>query len=403
MNTKRLQVGVLFGGQSVEHEISIITALQLMKAMDVEQYEPVPIYINPEGHWFCGKALFNKTTYLNFSGQKHLLSEVTLLPTPATHGLKILRHAKRPFHEILKCNPRADTIPIDVYILAFHGEYGEDGAVQGLLELNHAPYSGCSVLASSLSMDKPLCKQVLKSHGIPVLPEHTVRKSDAQTAFTSTVDKIMADPALGDFPYFVKPRHLGSSIGIGIAHNKQELAQRLAKVFYHDSEAMIEPCLTHMFEINISVQNGRPPIASTIEVPHASEEVLSFDDKYLSGAKKTGAHASGMASLPRSINPDTVPTELKNAVTEHALNAYQILGASGIVRFDFMIDSEHNQLYFNELNPIPGSMAFYLWIESQPLALYTDNINGLIHDALQRKSEQLSLEKSIEFRALKVY
>lgn len=400
MKKKRLQVGILFGGRSVEHEISIITALQLMKAMDVECYEPIPIYINPEGRWYCGKALFNRTTYLNFMKNEHSLNEVVLLPTPNTNGLTILRRAKKPLLEELFFFKQSDTIPIDVYILAFHGEYGEDGAIQGLLELNNAPYSGCSILASSLAMDKPLCKRALESHGIPVLPDHIVIKSDAQACFNSAVDKVVQNSALGNFPYFVKPRHLGSSIGIGVAHNREELNHRLAKVFYYDSQAMIEPCLTNMFEINISVKDGRPPIASTIEVPHASKEVLSFEDKYLRGGKKNGGGSNGMASLPRSINPGSVPKELKDEVKQHAINAYQVLGASGIVRFDFMVDSQRNLLYFNELNPIPGSMAFYLWVESAPSMLYTDNIHLLIHSALQKKSQQLSLEKSTGFRAL---
>ena len=406
MTMKRLKVGVLFGGRSVEHEISIISALQLMKAMDVKKYEPIPIYIDPKGQWYCGSRLFHKDTYLNLSKYKDDLCEVTLLPKPPARGLTVLARGDRFFQSNAHLKDhinRENLIPIDVFIPAFHGEFGEDGCVQGLLELADATYTGCSMLPSSVAMDKAACKALLKSHGIPVLPDVTVSKRAAQLNFNQVVQSIIDDESLGPFPYFIKPRHLGSSIGIGKANNQEELAQRIAKVFFHDNQAIIEPCLNDMFEINVSVRSGMPPEASVIEVPHASEGELTFEDKYLRGGKKKGQpqQSEGMESLPRSINPESVPDSMKQAVIQFAIDAYEILGADGIVRFDFMVDSTSNQIYFNELNPIPGSMAFYLWFESEPSVLYTNNISRLIRDAQARHAEKLSLEKTIAFRALK--
>ncbi len=374
----RKRIAVLFGGRSAEHEISILTAVQAMSAFDVIRYRLVPVYLDPNGAWWTGDALLDKA---NYPIRRETLTQVSLLPEPSVGGLTI--------------KSTGEVIPIDVCLLAFHGQFGEDGAVQGLLDLADIPYTSCGVLASALAMHKGHCKALLSHYGIPLLPWATVSQQEAQYDLKE-VDTKVAD--LGPFPLFVKPVHLGSSIAIGRADDREGLHSALAQVFKHDTLAIVEPCVHDLLEINISVLEGVP---SPVEVPVASETMLTYEDKYMRGGKNKGeVLGDGMASLTRVIDPPDLCQLLKKGVTDHALAAYRILECRGVVRFDFIVDTSSNSLYFNELNSLPGSLSFYLWEQAKPRVLYTELLNKLIAAAERRHARSCYVQRDLGFKAL---
>ncbi len=364
------RVGFLYGGISVEHEISILTALQAMSACDVTCHTVVPIYVCQEGRWWMGDALFNKDIYRKRNFAK--LKEITIPPKPGS-------------------------IDIDVFVPCFHGQYGEDGCVQGLLELTGIPYTGCGVLASALCMDKLACKRILRSEGIPVLPERIARRRNARRDIHSLVDQIEEMP----YPLFVKPSRLGSSIGVAPAKDRTELLAALAQGFRFDEVLLIEPCMQNLMEINVAVLEGDPPIASVVEVPASTQGVLTYADKYLRGGKGKGTGSGqGMASLVRSINPPSLDVAIKERVRDYALRAFDLLGCQGTIRFDFMMNTVTGDLYLNEANTLPGSLAFYLWSESEPRLLLTEVLERMIAGAIARRTDRACVESNVGFAAL---
>jgi D-alanine-D-alanine ligase len=296
----------------------------------------------------------------------------------------------------------SDRLRVDIFLPAFHGEFGEDGCIQGLLEMADVAYTSSGVLSSSVAMNKYVCKSVLQTHGIPSLPAALVNKFEATEDLAKARAQILSTPGLESYPLFVKPNHLGSSIGIGRAENETGLNAALARVFLHDLQAIVEPCLTEMFEINVSVMDGEPARASVVEIPVSQSGLLSYEEKYMrdKGRKKTGESSEGMASLTRSIDPVNLPVSVKDQVSEYALKAFRLLDCRGVVRFDFMFDKRAEQIYFNELNPLPGSFSFYLWVKSHPPLLYTEELSLLIEHALKRKQQSAAVQRNLGFRAL---
>jgi D-alanine-D-alanine ligase len=391
--TKEKTVAVMFGGRSSEHEISIITALQAISAMNTLRYRIVPLYVDLKGKWYMGEALLQQDFYKSLPNNLKKVTQVTLLPDPTIQGIV-------PISSKGTLSLR-DAIPIDVYFLAFHGQYGEDGCIQGLLEMADAAYTGCGVLSSAAAMNKQLCKMLLKEHGISVLPSVVIRRQEPIQDLRRVQKKILSHPGLEAFPLFIKPCHLGSSIGISIAHDIPSLNAALANVFKYDDEAIIEPCVTDILEINVAVLEGNPPIASVVEIPISSGQALTYEDKYMRGGSKTSEASQGMAGLTRIIDPTDLPEAIRKRVTDDAIKAFHLLRCSGTGRFDFIYDTGRDQLYFNELNPIPGSLAFYLWEKSHPALLYTEVIDRVIIQAEQRKAQRLALEREVGFKALK--
>ncbi len=389
---EKIRLAVLFGGRSVEHEISIITGLQAMQAMDPEKYSIIPIYIAPTGKWFTGKPLYNRPFYRTFDASHPEIQEVTLLPKPDVQGLLVCKNGI----------PTQEKIAIDACFLGFHGQQGEDGCIQGLLEMTDIPYTGCGVPAAAVSMNKFLCKAIVKAAGVPVLPGIKVSKEDAMQSLAAVCRQIQSTPGLENFPLFVKPCSLGSSVGVSPALDLYALHGALAKVFQYDDYAIVEPFIQNLLEVNISILDGTPVKASVTEIPLTSRETgaLSYDDKYMRGGNKLAKPSQGMASLARIINPDHLPLTVKAAITQYALDAFKAIGCSGQARLDFMIDTSKDQIYFNEINPIPGSLAFYLWDRLDPPLLYTQSIDQMIARAFEKKAMKLSLKDHIGFRAL---
>jgi D-alanine-D-alanine ligase len=398
---KKKNIAVLFGGRSVEHEISVITALQLINVLDVTKYEPIPVYIAQSGRWYVGDKLLEKAFYKRLPGSLKEVQEVTLVPVAGSKGLTVMN----PRSAFLSWGQPAETIiPIDVYFLAFHGTFGEDGCIQGMLEMADATYTGCTVLPAALGMNKYKCKKALEAAGIPVLPAAVVDRAVAQQSLTAAREQIFATPGLEELPLFVKPCNLGSSIGIGVARDLPSLDGCLVNTFRYDSQAIVEPCVKNILEINVSVVGDEEEVvASVIEMPVSISGVLTYEEKYLrdDGAKKTGeSESQGMASLSRIIDPPDLNPEIKQAATKYAKQAFQLLGCSGVSRIDFIIDGDTDQLYFNEINTLPGSLSFYLWMKSQPLVVYTELLDRIVQQAEKRQGTKLSLKRQEGMKAL---
>lgn len=384
---RRQRIAILFGGRSVEHEISVITALQLMLAVDPALFESVPVYIAPNGCWYTGEDLLNREFYASVPGSLSKLKEVTLLPKPGVNGLTV--------------TSSAEVIPIDVFVPVFHGQYGEDGCIQGLFELAQVPYTGSNVPASAITMNKYLCKMYLGAHDIPVLPALLLSRDETRADIERAVAKICTTPSFSSFPLFVKPCNLGSSIGISRVTAKEELAPALAKVFRYDTQALIEPCVAEIMEINVSVRDARGVQASVVEIPVSQSGVLSYEEKYLRPGGKKAGPSQGMASLSRIIDPPDLDPALRDAAVSYASRAFSLLGCSGVARLDFICDLSTGKLYFNELNAFPGSCAFYLWARTAPRVLYTELINDMIETARRTHASFASLDRDIGLRALK--
>ena len=392
--TNRLRVAVLFGGRSVEHEISVISALQLMLAVDPAKFDLIPVYITPNGSWYIGAALLERSFYAKALENLAQLEEVTLLPKPGVGGLTRLG-----------ARGLSSVIEVDLFLPAFHGQYGEDGCIQGLFEMAQVPYTGSDLPSSAITMNKYLCKMYLSAHGIPVLPASIVHRNEAQADIKQVVSGLLSQDKFKHFPLFIKPCNLGSSIGVSRVNDATELAAALAKVFRYDTQALVEPCVSKIMEINVSVraqlgiESGIE--ASVVEIPVSESGTLSYEEKYLRDGGKKSGRSQGMASLTRVIDPADLDSELRNQVIELAKRSFSLLGCSGVARLDFIVDLAKNKLYFNELNAFPGSCAFYLWARSKPRVLYTQLIEDMINAALGRFATNAALDRDIGLRALK--
>ncbi|MCP4658325.1 MAG: D-alanine--D-alanine ligase [bacterium] len=394
------KIAVVFGGRSVEHEISIITALEVMGALDPTRYKVVPVYIHLHGHWYTGDGLMNREFYTTPPLAISQLQEVTLLPVPGGGGLTVVRDPEKTswFRR-----GRDEVIPVDVYLPVLHGTYGEDGCLQGLLEMAEVAYTGSPVLAAALGMDKYASKLVLKTEGIPVLPAITLQRNELAEGMGKLRERILSADGLEGFPLFVKPRHLGSSVGISAAANAAELDAAIIKAFQYDTGVIVEPQVSKIMEINISVMDvGGKPLASVVEVPASKSGVLTYEEKYVRERGKKGPRAvEGMAGLSRSVDPPELDSEIKAKVTDYACRAFRTLGCSGVARIDFILDLESGNVYLNELNTLPGSMAYYLWSGSRPPVQYTELLDKMIDGALERRGLLEGLKRDFGFRALK--
>lgn len=362
-------IGVIFGGMSVEHEVSIISGLQTLHALDKRQYHGVPIYISKQGKWYCGDALAEIDNYDNIPDLLQQAAEVLPMGEQEQLVLKPLQ-AKLFQPKILQT--------IDVVIPVIHGTHGEDGSLQGMLEMFNVPYSGCDVSASALAMDKLLAKLLLKSHGLPIVDYYHFNMNQWYLDQQSMIDNIEAQ--IG-YPLIVKPTNLGSSIGISVAENPQELIDAVENAGQFSQFLLIEKLIENLKELNCSVLgNYKEAKASAIEEPVRSSKMLDFADKYESGGK-----SKGITSTER-ILPAEIDEELREYVNEMALQVFRYIGANGVIRIDFLQDNNNQHVYVNEINTIPGSLSFYLWEESG--VNFTDLTSQLIELALDRAREK---------------
>lgn len=380
----KIKLAVLFGGKSVEHEISIISALQACEYINREKYEVIPLYMTKEGAFYTGEHIGHIERYKDIP---LLLRESTRVLLFSEEGkVNMVRYPLKK----LGSNVLGS---IDVVFPIVHGTNVEDGTLQGYLQTLGLPYVGCDVLSSAVGMNKYVMKAVFKDNDIPVLPCACYNLADFED-----VEKLL-DRIEGRFPYpvIVKPINLGSSVGISKADHREDLEEALGLAFNFSQKVLVEPAIQHLKEINCAVLGDELEAeASECEEPLNAEEILTYEDKYIGGGKSKGA-SKGMASLSRAI-PANISAQRREEIRQMAVRAFQCLGCSGVARIDFMIDQDTDQVYLNEINTIPGSLSFYLW---EPVGLpYTELLERMIQLALKRHRENGKLTFSFETNVL---
>ena len=358
-------VGVIFGGISVEHEVSIISASQVMHAIDRERYSVLPIYIGKDGTWYTGNSLTEIAEFKNIDALLSKCSPIFL----GRHGY-ISRFPLRYFS-------RNSIGKIDVAFPVVHGSRGEDGTLQGYLEMMGVPYVGSDVLASAIGMDKVAMKAAFSHANLPILTYVWLHAREWLQYESSVIDRI--ERAL-PYPVIVKPTNLGSSIGVTSATAQSELSAAVEIALAYSNRVIIEPMVQNLREINCSVLGDYESLeASVCEEPIRASGLLTFDDKYAAGSS-----AKGMQGAKRRI-PADISATLASTIQDLAKRAFSAVQASGVARIDFLLDEATNRVYVNEINTIPGSIAFYLW-EHSGLS-FTNLIDKLIRLALKRDRE----------------
>ena len=342
------KVGVVFGGVTCEHDVSIITGLQLIENADKEKYEIIPIYIHSNGEWYTGSKLLDASIYKNFEKYESELKKSAILPSKK----RLMTFEKGLF-------AKNSFIELDVVIPAMHGMNGEDGTLQGLLELANIPYTSSGVLGASVGMDKILMKKVFEAHELPVLPYTYFNRADYEANKEEVIAKI---EECIPYPMFVKPSNLGSSIGISKAKDREGLIHAIEIAINYDERIIVEKGVENLVEINCSgLGYGKDVEASVCEQPVQWEEFLTFEDKYMHGGKGTkGSKQSGMENMSRKI-PADISEDKANKIQELTKKAFKCLNSKGVVRVDYIIDKDTEEVYINEINTIPGSFSFYLW------------------------------------------
>ena len=373
----------MFGGKTVEHEVSVISGIQALKSMDTDKYEVIPVYMTKENDMYTGADVGKIESYRDIPAllkrsQRVIMvndgGRVQLVPYPAK-----MFGGQKP-------------LAIDIAFPVVHGTNVEDGALQGYLKTVGIPFVGPDVTSSAISMDKFITKAVLKEAGVPVLDAKVYTMADYEypEKIADDIEKTFG------YPVIIKPVNLGSSVGIGVAKSRDELIDAIDDAFRYAARVMAEHAISKLREINCSVLGDEnEALASECEEPLTSGEILSYEDKYVnSGGKKggskggSGSKGAGMANLSRKIPAELSP-EKREEIRELAVKSFKALGCCGVSRIDFMIDEEEDKLYFNEINPIPGSLSFYLW---EPVGVpYKELLDRMIQLALKRTRVEESL------------
>lgn len=342
----KIRVGVIYGGVSVEHEISIISAVQAMNHMDTDKYEVVPIYIAKDRTWYTGKMLEEMDVYKDFETLKRYAKKVSLVKD----GDRFVLQAQKGLF-------RKAVAEIDVAFPVVHGQNVEDGTLAGYLETIGIPVVGPSVLGAALGQDKVVMKEVFKAEGLPVVPYtwfYDVDYLNNEDDITAKVD------ALG-YPVIVKPARLGSSIGITVVKEQSKLDEAILDAINYDTKIVVEKVVPNLVEVNCSVLgNYEYQQTSVIEEVMSKQEFLTYQEKYLGSGKKKGIPSKGMASTDRII-PARISDEFKTRIEDLSKKVFRALNLSGICRIDYLINKETGEVFVNEPNTIPGSLSFYLW------------------------------------------
>jgi len=378
----KTRIAVFLGGRSPEHDVSVVTGLQALQALDQARFDAFVVYVTTDGDWLVGPGLDDRRSYIPDAQIRAKLTEVTL-DIAAGGGGRLVARKSGLFS-------RKPPVEFDIALLAFHGLVGEDGQFQGLFEAANIPYTGMRTLASAVLMDKVATKRILAGAGIPLLPQAVVARPE--TGLPSA-DALAAPLAEIGFPCIVKPVHLGSSIGVGKADDIEEVRALLAAIFRLDTDALIEPFVPNLVEYNVSVARfGGEGRCSAIEQPKRVEALLDFRQKYLSGSDGDGSKAGGknlvrpsegMLSLTREINP-VLPGQQAPDIRRWATAAFDAVGGTGAPRIDFLCNEATGEIWLNEVNPCPGSFGFYLW-EAAPEPLgFTALLSHLIDEARAR-------------------
>jgi len=378
----KTRIAVFLGGRSPEHDVSVVTGLQALQALDQTRFDPFVVYVTPQGDWLTGPGLDDRRSYLPDAALRAKLAEVTL-DIAAGGGARLVARKSG----LLR---RPAPIEFDVALLAFHGLGGEDGQFQGLFEAANIPYTGMRTMASAVLMDKVATKRMLAGSDIPLLKHAVVGRPETGLPPAAALEAPLAE--IG-FPCCVKPVHLGSSIGVGKADNVEEVRALLATIFRLDTEAVIEPFVPNLVEYNVSVARfDGASRCSAIERPKRVEALLDFRQKYLSGGDGEGSKAGGknmvrpsegMLSLTRDINP-VLPRQQAPDIRRWAVAAFEAVGGTGAPRIDFLCNEATGEIWLNEINPCPGSFGFFLWEAADEPLGFTALLSHLIDEARAR-------------------
>lgn len=395
----KIRVAVFFGGESCEHEVSIISANQALHALDKEKYDVYPIYIAKNKDMYTGSLLWDIKNYVNLD---ELLTKLT--------KINFVKDNERVYFEAVKKSLfKSIKQEVDVAFLVMHGTGGEDGSLQGYLEMLSLPYTSSNVLASSIGQDKEIMKEILAYNNLPLVKWLGFRVSDVENDFVAFAKEIKEK--IG-FPCIIKPANLGSSIGIEIVKDEKNLKEKFLQAAKFDFKVVVEEYLSDFREVNCSVIGNMNEIEASLteEIPRvkvsAKTEFLDYNQKYLANVKsgkcKVGTKglkgAKGMASLSRLI-PAPLGEEINKEIQDLAIKTYKVLNAYGLVRVDFMVVDA--KIYINEINSIPGSLAYYLWqAKDIKFEIICDK---LIHNALLRSSAKKHKVYSFESNILKAY
>lgn len=373
----KTNIGVFFGGRSTEHEISVISASQAMAAINRDKYDVTPIYISKQGKWYTGEMLFDTKNYRDMDALIAKCQEVYMRPI---YGDYNLYKSKKPMFG-------SDVITkLDVVIPVLHGSNVEDGIFEGVLQTIGIPYAGCDVLASANGMDKITMKMILASCDIPVVDY--VWFTDKQ--WFAQRDELIAkiEGKLG-YPVIVKPANLGSSVGIGCAHDREQLIEKIDNAEQYSSRIVVEYMVKDLQEINCSVLGDCDDYQmSVLEQPLTSQDILTYTDKYMGGTKS----AQGMAASAKKFPADLPECETKR-IQYLAGETFRVLSCHGVSRVDVMIEGASQpdetgcrKIYVNEINTIPGSLSFYLW-EGTGIS-FEEEMEKLVQLAIKRKREE---------------
>lgn len=364
----KTRVAVMYGGKSVEHEVSVISGIQALMNIDTDKYETIPVYITKQNEFYVGDDIGKIEAYKDIDGLIARSQKVVWV----NEGDKVVLspYPKKMFGGM-------KDIEVDVAFPVVHGTNEEDGTLVGFLKTLGVPFVGCDVTSAAVGMDKYIQKCVLKDVDIPVLDCVCFHEDDY-----ADMEKLLdtAEKKVG-YPAIVKPVNSGSSVGISMARTREELTKSIDDAFTYASIVLVEHGIEKLKEINCSVLGDDSGAkASILEEPFHTKDILSYKDKYESNGAKSGG-SKGMASVQRKI-PADLPEETTKQIQDYAVRAFKALGCNGVVRIDFMIDESDGSLYFNEINTIPGSLSFYLW---EPSGIpYKQLLDELIQMALKR-------------------
>lgn len=362
-------LAVTFGGRTVEHDISIITANQLMNSADKNKYNVVPIYIDRDGKWYTGERLLDMSVFKQFDTNPKGVKRVFL---SGSADAMLYEYGKK----------QKPICRIDVVIPAMHGLHGEDGTIQGLFELSDIPYSSAGVMGSAVCMDKIVMKAALSGFGFPVLNSIFIERDEFYVDSEAVCEKVESKL---EYPVFIKPANLGSSIGVNRADNRDALVNAMEVAAKYDRRILIEKAVTNLKEVNCSVMGtAMDARTSVIEQPVTASRFLGFEEKYLSNGQ-----SKGMKSLGRKI-PADISEDMAQQVRALSLDIFKALDLKGVVRIDYIIDQSANTLFVNEVNTIPGSFAFYLWEPADvSFSALVDNLVSIAEQQMRekRKSE----------------
>jgi D-alanine-D-alanine ligase len=385
MPSKRT-LAVLFGGRSLEHDVSVVSGLQILHAIDPDAFAPMPVYIDHSSRWWIGDDLWHAAAFKAGGPDRARLTEVMLSPG---FGSSMLVAAGGGAAGAL-----TRPVSVDVFVPVLHGTFGEDGCIQGLLELGGCAYVGGGVLASAAGMNKRITKIVALHAGVPVVPWLSCERAVLDRGHAWLTELPAQVEASFGWPVIVKPCNLGSSAGVSTAASVDELVAGVLRVFEYDVEALIEPFIKNRLEVNVAVAGLDEPVASVTEMPLTTQaSPLTFSEKYKRQGRKSVGSSEGMAGALRVLDPDDLPAEMRAAAQRYATTVFAALGCEGISRIDFLIDADRNELYFNEINTLPGSLAFYLWSAAPHYWTITELLTRLVARAERLRAMKRGLQR----------